>query len=85
MANIKSQVKRNRQNQRRHDRNKAVRNEIKTRSKAARAAIASGDDQAAELVQAAQKRIAKAAQKGVIHKNAAARRQSRLMKAAAKG
>jgi small subunit ribosomal protein S20 len=83
MANIKSQKKRNRQNVKRHERNKAVRTELKTRVKVAGAAIESGADDADALVQAAQKRLGKAAASGVIHKNAAARRQSRLMKRAA--
>jgi small subunit ribosomal protein S20 len=82
MANIKSQIKRNRSNERRRLRNQAVRSELKTRAKAADTAIAAGDDTAAEKVRVAQKRIDKAASKGRIHKNAAARRTSRLMKRA---
>jgi small subunit ribosomal protein S20 len=82
MANIKSQKKRNRQNERRHERNKAVRTELKTRVKVAGTAIDTNDDDADALVQAAQKRLGKAASSGVIHKNAAARRTSRLMKRA---
>ena len=80
MANIQSQKKRNRQNEKRRLRNKGVRSELKTRTKAARQAVTTGDDSADELVRAAQKRIDKAATKGVIHKNAAARRTSRLMR-----
>ena len=83
MANIKSQKKRNRQNEKRRIRNKGVRSELKTRTKAAQAAIENGDG-ADEQVRIAQKRIDKAGTKGVIHKNAAARRTSRLMKRAAK-
>ena len=82
MANIKSQKKRNRQNERRHERNKAVRTELKTRVKVAGTAIDTDADDADALVQAAQKRLGKAASSGVIHKNAAARRTSRLMKRA---
>jgi small subunit ribosomal protein S20 len=82
MANIKSQKKRNRQNERRHERNKAVRTELKTRVKAAGTAIETNADDTDVLVQAAQKRLGKAASSGVIHKNAAARRTSRLMKRA---
>jgi small subunit ribosomal protein S20 len=82
MANIKSQIKRNRSNERRRLRNQAVRSELKTRAKAADAAIAAGDDTATDKVRVAQKRIDKAASKGRIHKNAAARRTSRLMKRA---
>jgi len=81
MANIQSQKKRNRQNEKRRVRNKGVRSEIKTRVKSAQQAVAAGDEGAADLVRAAQKRINKAATKGVLHKNAAARRTSRLMKA----
>ena len=80
MANIKSQIKRNRQNTKRAERNKSVRSELKTRTKAAVAAIEAGDDDAAAKTRAAVKRIDSAAAKGVIHKNAAARRKSRLMK-----
>ena len=79
MANIKSQMKRNRQNETRRQRNKAVRSELRTRTKAAVAAAESGEDTAEEL-RAAVKRIDKAAQKGVIHKNNAARKKSRLVK-----
>ncbi|MGH9113366.1 MAG: 30S ribosomal protein S20 [Acidimicrobiales bacterium] len=79
MANIKSQIKRNRQNLVRQERNKAVRSELKTRAKAAVAAIDSGDDDADAKVRLAVKRLDSAATKGVIHKNQAARRKSRLM------
>ena len=82
MANIQSQKKRNRQNEKRRLRNKAVRSELKTRTKVATTAITNGEADASEAVKAAQKRIDKAAAKGVIHKNAAARRTSRLMKRA---
>lgn len=78
MANIKSQIKRNRQTIKRTERNKAVRSELKTRTKAALAGAADGADNVEALARAAQKRIDKAATKGVIHKNAAARRKSRL-------
>ncbi len=80
MANIKSQIKRNRQNVKRAERNKAVRSELKTRTKTAMKAIEDGSDDVAALTKAAVKRIDTAATKGVIHKNAAARRKSRLMK-----
>ena len=80
MANIKSQIKRNKQNLRRHERNKAVRSELKTRVKTAITAAEAGADDAAARAVLAQKRLAKAAQKRVIHPNAAARRQSRLAK-----
>ena len=80
MANIKSQIKRNRQNEKRHDRNKAVRSELKTRVKRALTSGRAGSRDAAEAARAADKRLDKAAAKGVIHKNAAARRKSRLHK-----
>ena len=80
MANIKSQKKRNRQNAARHERNKAVRSELKTRVKKARAAIDAGADEAVDAVRHAQKRLDKAGAKGRIHKNQAARRTSRLMR-----
>jgi small subunit ribosomal protein S20 len=84
VANIKSQKKRNRQNEVRHERNKAVRSELKTRVKRARVAIDAGADDATDAVRLAQKRLAKAGAKGRIHKNQAARRTSRLMKREAK-
>jgi small subunit ribosomal protein S20 len=84
MANIKSQIKRNRQNERRRMRNKVARSEIKTRIKRAAVDLEAGSDDAADRVRAAQRRLGKAAGKGVVHKNQAARRTSRLMKRAAK-
>ena len=78
MANIKSQIKRNRQNEKRHDRNKAVRSELKTRVKRAISAAETGDEHAADAAKAAVKRLDKAATKGIIHKNAAGRYKSRL-------
>ena len=79
MANIKSQIKRNKQNLVRHERNKAVRSELKSRSRSAVAAAEAGADDADERLRLAIKRIDTAAGKGVIHRNAAARRKSRLM------
>jgi small subunit ribosomal protein S20 len=78
VANIKSQIKRNRQNLVRHERNKAVRSELKTRAKAAIAAAEAGEDDADAKLREAVKRIDTAAAKGVIHKNQAARRKARL-------
>ena len=80
MANIKSQIKRNKQNEKRRVRNKAVRSELRTRTKGAVAAAETGADNAADAERLAMKRIDKAATKGMIHKNAAARRKSRLAK-----
>ena len=78
MANIKSQKKRNITNAKRAERNKAVKSELKTRVKTATATI--GRDDHDEAVRLAVKRLDMAAAKGVIHKNQAARRKSRLMK-----
>jgi len=78
VANIKSQIKRNRQNLVRHERNKAVRSELKTRAKAAVVAAEAGEDDAEAKLREAVKRIDTAAAKGVIHKNQAARRKARL-------
>ena len=77
VANIKSQIKRNRQNETRRLRNKAVRSELKTREKAVLAAADAGEP-TEELLRLAQKRLDSAASKGVIHRNEAARRKSRL-------
>jgi small subunit ribosomal protein S20 len=82
VANIKSQIKRNRSNERRRVRNQTVRSELKTRVKKAQQALAEGTEEAPESVRLAQKRLGKAAAKGRIHKNQAARRTSRLMKKA---
>jgi len=79
VANIKSQIKRNRQNEKRRVRNKAVRSELRTRTKSAIAATESGAENSAEAVRLAVKRIDKAAAKGVIHKNTAANHKARLM------
>lgn len=84
MANIKSQIKRNRQNERRRLRNKSVRSEMRTRTKSAVAAAESGADHAVDALRAAVKRIDKAAAQGVIHRNQAANRKSRLMRRIAK-
>lgn len=84
MANIKSQKKRNLQNEKRRIRNKGVRSELKTRVKAAADGIATGTEDADERMRIAQKRLDKAGEKGVIHKNQASRRVSRLMRRAAK-
>ncbi len=79
MANIKSQKKRNRQTIVRTERNKAIRSELKTRSKNALEAAEAGDAAAAEeALRLAQKRIDMAVSKGVLKKNTAARRKSVL-------
>lgn len=79
MANIKSQIKRNKQNETRRLRNKAVKSEIKTRVKSAVSLAAAGTPDV-DATKLAIKRLDKAVTKGVIHKNQAARRKSRLMK-----
>ncbi|MFP5322195.1 MAG: 30S ribosomal protein S20 [Acidimicrobiia bacterium] len=79
MANIKSQIKRNRQNERARLRNKKVRSEIHTRTKKV-LTDAQGGEETAESLKAAIKRIDSAVSKGVLHKNTAARKKSRLVK-----
>ena len=80
VANIKSQIKRNRQNEKRRLRNKSVRAELRTRTKTAVTAAESGAEDSAEALRLAVKRIDKAAAKGVIHKNTAANHKSRLVR-----
>ncbi len=80
MANIKSQIKRNRQNEKRRVRNKSVRAEMRTRSKNAITAAENGVEDSEELLRLAIKRIDKAAARGVIHKNTAANHKSRLVR-----
>ena len=78
MANIKSQIKRNRTNEAARLRNKAAKSEIKTRIKTAVAAAAAGTESSAEDLRVAVKRLDKAAARGIIHKNQASKRKSRL-------
>jgi small subunit ribosomal protein S20 len=78
MANIKSQKKRILTNAKAAERNKAVKSELKTRTKSA--LKSAGTETADEAVRLAVKRLDMAAAKGVIHKNQAARRKSRMMK-----
>ncbi len=81
MANIKSQIKRNRQNEKRRLRNRVFRGRARTFVKQARLAIESGDLEAARAAtQQAVSALDKAAEKGIIHRNNASRRKSRLMK-----
>lgn len=84
MANIKSQIKRNRQTQVRQARNKTVRSEMKTRVKQAVEVASDGTDDAGDRFEAAQKTIDRAVSKGVLHKNTAARKKSRLARRMAK-
>ena len=81
MANIKSQIKRNRTNEKARLRNKAYKSELKTYVRHVREAIASGDKAAAEsTLRDATRKLDKAVSKGVIHKNQAANRKSALAK-----
>ncbi|MCX6395613.1 MAG: 30S ribosomal protein S20 [Propionibacteriales bacterium] len=84
MANIKSQIKRNLQNERAHERNKAVRSALKTAVRKFREAVEAGNaDDAKTLAAEAGRKLDKAASKGVIHKNQAANRKSSIQKQAA--
>lgn len=79
MANIKSQEKRNRTNERRRLRNKSVKSSLHTAVRAFRAAAAEGDkDKAGALLTVTSRKLDKAVSKGVIHKNQAANRKSAL-------
>ena len=79
MANIKSQIKRNRQNEQARLRNKSVRSALKTYRRRVIEAMASGDADAAEAAyKRASRAYDKAASKGVIHPNNAANHKSRL-------
>ena len=84
MANIKSQIKRNKQNEKRHQRNKSVKTGLKSAVRKFREAADAGDkDAAVEAGRAATRQLDKAASKGVIHKNQAANRKSAIAKRAA--
>ena len=84
MANIKSQIKRNRQNEAAHQRNKSVKSALKTAVRQFREAAAEGDaDKAKELARTAGRKLDKAASAGVIHKNQAANRKAAIQKQAA--
>ncbi|MFE9167989.1 30S ribosomal protein S20 [Streptomyces kebangsaanensis] len=79
MANIKSQIKRNKTNEKARLRNKAVKSSLKTAIRKAREAAAAGDvEKATELQRVAARQLDKAVSKGVIHKNAAANKKSAL-------
>ena len=84
MANIKSQIKRIKQNEKRHERNKAVKTNLKSAVRKFREAAEAGDKEAALVAgRDASRRLDKAAAKGVIHKNQAANRKSAIAKKAA--
>jgi small subunit ribosomal protein S20 len=84
VANIKSQIKRNKQNERRHERNKAVKTNLKSAVRKFRELAEAGDKEAAVVAgQDAARRLDKAASKGIIHKNQAANRKSSIAKKSA--
>ena len=79
MANIKSQIKRNRQNEKRRLRNKAVKSSLKTVIRKYNDALTGGDtEQATALLRDASRKLDKEVSKGVIHKNQAANRKSAI-------
>ncbi|MFF1696102.1 30S ribosomal protein S20 [Streptomyces sp. NPDC058257] len=79
MANIKSQIKRIKTNEKARQRNKAVKSSLKTAIRKAREAVAAGDTQkAVEATRVASRELDKAVSKGVIHKNQAANKKSAL-------
>ena len=81
MANIKSQIKRNRQNEIRRMRNKAINSNLKTSVKKVETAAAAGEP-TDDVLREAQAKIDTAVSKGVLHKKTAARKKSRLVKKA---
>ncbi|CAG7627576.1 30S ribosomal protein S20 [Actinacidiphila bryophytorum] len=84
MANIKSQIKRNKTNEKARLRNKAVKSELKTAVRRTREAVAAGDAAKAEAAaRAASKKLDKAVSKGVIHKNQAANKKSAIAQSVA--
>ena len=81
MANIKSQIKRNRQNEKRRLRNKSVKSALKTAIRKFHEAVQAGDPTSAEtLLRDASRKLDKAVSKGIIHKNQAANRKSAIAK-----
>ena len=80
MANIQSQIKRNKQNEKRRLRNRNARGTARSAVIKARAALEANSPETKEAVLTAISELDKAAEQGVIHRNSAARRKSRLMK-----
>ena len=81
MANIKSQIKRIKQNEKAHQRNKAVKSELRTYVRKFREAVETGNvEEATVAMQTASRKLDKAVAKGVIHKNQAANRKSAISK-----
>jgi small subunit ribosomal protein S20 len=84
VANIKSQIKRIGTNEKAHERNKAVKSQLKTAIRATKEAVAAGDKKkASAALTVAAKKLDKAASKGIIHKNQAANRKSAIAKSVA--
>jgi small subunit ribosomal protein S20 len=84
VANIKSQIKRNRQNEVARERNKAVKTSLKTAVRRFREAADAGDtEKAKEAAQVASRKLDKAVSSGVIHRNQAANRKAAIAKRAA--
>jgi small subunit ribosomal protein S20 len=81
VANIKSQIKRNKQNEKAHMRNKATKSALRTHVRKFREAVEGGNiEEATEALRVASRQLDKAVSKGVIHKNAAANRKSAIAK-----
>ena len=85
MANIRSQIKRNRQNVQARLRNKSVRSALKTHARRVRESQAAGDREAAAALRRATRAYDKAVSKGVIHKNNAANHKARLARSLSRG
>ena len=85
MANIKSQIKRNRTNEKARLRNKSVKSALKTNIRRFHEAVAAGDsEKARDYARAANRSLDRAVSKGVIHKNQAANRKSAIASEAAR-
>jgi small subunit ribosomal protein S20 len=79
VANIKSQIKRNKTNEKARQRNKAVKSSLKTAIRKTREATAAGDvEKATVALREASRKLDKAVSKGIIHKNQAANKKSAL-------
>jgi small subunit ribosomal protein S20 len=86
LANIRSQIKRNRQNEQARLRNKSVRSALKTHARRVRESLAAGDREAAgAALRRATRAYDKAVSKGVIHKNNAANHKARLARSLSRG
>lgn len=82
MPNIKSAIKRVRTNETKNAQNAHVRSTMRSSVRKAETALLNKDENTGDSVKAAIKQVEKAASKGLIHKNTAARKKSRLMKQA---